>query len=412
MKVVFGKRAIRSFNVMLVACMLVVSTLGNQAFAADQPQDHTEASNSFSWTSGTNKYSVYASSSTGFMGAEWSDSRKVWAFNYRFVGTAAGRLKQTSGANPGTYSSNQVKVAAMDVNGTSNTSNMSIWTNASSTYIGSAPASSGTNSGYSPLMSAIAGFAITAINNLSAAYIWSAVGLADAMRNVAPTSSTTATSLMRSWNWTGQSSDVGQYLWFIVDVKPNQTVQISTEYYVLGADYELLEAGIKYRNLTAGAAKTTLAAAKSTESTDNWNPGMMSEKDKKKFGIEEISREQFDKRAEELNISERSIKEFKNSNEEVFYYAHNFEEYEISPSEPVNPKDALIQKIDTQIERSKKIVNAYSSLEDLNEEDQKIIQKHKERELELNQQLEKAQLLDKNDSTKINAQIKELESQL
>lgn len=392
----------RSLSVLLVVSMFSAILLGNQASAADQPINHTEASNKISWGSGANSYSVYAASSIGFMGAEWSSARNAWAFNYRFVGTGAGRK--------GTDASNLIKIAAMEIEGTSNKSNLALWSSADSKYIGSAPASSGSTPGYSSLISAVAGFAITAINNLSSAYLWSVAGLVDAMRSTVNSQSSSSGYLLRSWNWTGQTHDVGQYFWFIVDVKPYQTAEISTEYTLFGDNYEVLSAGKKYRSLEAGAPNSFAAAM--AKNTNDWNPGMMSNEEKEIYGVEEISREEFDKRADELNISQRSFDEFINSNDNVFYYAHNFHEYEVTPEEPNSPKDVLIHKINEQLDKSNSIIEAYSSLEEKNEEDEMIIQKHIAKQSELKEVLERAQLINESNIDSINSEIIDLETYL
>ena len=106
-------------------------------------------------------------------------------------------------------------------------------------------------------------------------------------------SSTATASLYRGWDWTSDKSDVGQFFWFIVDVEPNSTARISTDYWLVGPGYELLDAGTSYYNLQAsskGKSATTM------------NPENMSEEEREDCGIETIPREKFNSKAAELNI--------------------------------------------------------------------------------------------------------------
>jgi hypothetical protein len=390
----------------VVVSLLIVSILfslsfGNLAFGSDDPVSTTEESNSTYY----NYNNIYAASSIAYMGAEWSDARHAWGFNYRYSGTGASRSSTSGDA------SDLVRIAAMEIEGTSNTANMAIWTSSDSKYIGSAPESSGTDAYYDDVADSVVGLAITAINNLGASYVWSTLGLLKALLSTVDDQTTQNDYIWRKWDWSPDQSDVGQFFWFIVDVEPYETVQISNEYMIFGPGYELLSAGKGYRNLEAGAPpSSTSTTSTSTTSTNSWNPGMMSDEERRKYGIEEIPREQFKKRAAELHISPRSIEEFENSDAEVFYYAHNFVEYEVNPSEkePNTPKGVLIKEINTQLERSEKIIKAFSTNKDMNEEDLRIIEKHKELQPLLEELLDRSQSINEDDRKAIDALRKEL----
>ena len=107
---------------------------------------------------------------------------------------------------------------------------MSYWTSNAAKYIGSAPETSGSTADYANLMSAIAGMAITVLNNLGVSYAWSAITLAAAIRNVVDSTSNNNTGLTRDWEWSSDVSDVGQYFWFLVDVNAGKQVKFSTDY--------------------------------------------------------------------------------------------------------------------------------------------------------------------------------------
>jgi hypothetical protein len=314
---------------------------------------------------------IYVSSSIAYMGAEWSSSREKWAFNYRFAGTGSADWRSGSDAD-------LIRVAAMDVNLTSNKSAASVWTNSSSEYLGSAP-ESGTNPDYGAVANGVIGLAITAINHLGASYAWSIIGLISAFVNTTDDEISDPYRAYRNWYWSSDESDVGQFFWFIVDVKPNETVQMSSNYYLIGPGYELLEAGTTYRNIQAGGpGKTSIIM----------NPETMTAEEKNAYGIETIYRKDFASKVEKLNISERSQQEFLNSDDEVFYYAHNFVEYEVTQVDNLVSeidvdnltKESLSDNITYQIERSKKIVLGLRSKNmDKDPENVEMLEKHEER---------------------------------
>ena len=60
-------------------------------------------------------------------------------------------------------------------------------------------------------------------------------------------------------------------------------------------------------------------------STSGWNPGMMSDEDKAKYGIEEIPIDQLERRAQEFGLSPWQIRELMESGETVFYFGHKLD---------------------------------------------------------------------------------------
>ena len=369
------KKSFRFLSVIVICCMLI-NMGGMTCYAStDTIVRSTEKSNSLSY-----RYpelaDVYAASSIAFMGAEWSSARQAWAFNYRFAGTASADWSSGTDAD-------LIRMACMEINCTSNQDNAAFWTSTSKKYLGSAPESTGSEPDYADIASEVIGLAITAINKIGASYAWSIMGLVGAMRSTNDGETSRDDYLYREWMWSPDESDVGQFLWFVVDVEPNETVQISTEYYILGQGYELLEAGISYRNLEAGTAG---------RSSVTMNPEMMSKEERDAYGIETIGREEFASKAKELNISERSQKEFLASGKEEFYYAHNFVEYEVVKSGNEAPEldgnnlteEALSKNIAYQICRSDKIVRALSGEGmDENPENLAMREKHENRINEL-----------------------------
>ncbi len=260
---------------------------------------------------------IYAASSMGYMGAEWSSIREVWCFNFRFAGTGATRYS-TSG-NP----RDRITIAAMEVEGYYNTENMALWTSDDDKYIGSVPESSGQQPDYSDAATAVVGLAITTINNLGLSFAWSTAAMISAMYSTVDSTTSQNDYLWRQWNWSGGISDAGQFFWVLVDVEPNETVYISHDYMIFGPGYEILEAGTGYWQLISGSPGKSVSKG--------WNPGMMSDEEKKEFGIEEIPADVIEKRGAELGISPESIKEFQESGDKVFYYAHKMPAFPVEP---------------------------------------------------------------------------------
>lgn len=295
----------------------------------------------------------------------------------------------------------------MEVEGTSNTSNMDFWTSAGDRYIGSAPESGGSSPDYTDVASAVIGFAITAINNLGASYLWSTVGLIAALIPTVDDEVSNGDYLWRSWDWSSDISDTGQFFWFGVDVQPSQTVQISYDYMIFGPGYELLDTGIGYRNLIAPGPDSKSAAA-------NWNPGMMSDEEKTRYGIEEIPLKDVDERAAELSIPSEIVDDFYESGEKVLYYAGNLVEYEVKPPSLAHDtnaaisKKALIEEINAQMDRNELIIKAFSNVENITEKDLEIIQKNEQEQILLKDLNNRAQSVNGNDSKAIESLWKEL----
>ncbi len=372
------KLSFRFLCAILVCALLVNATTLNAFAASGDVISSIEKTNS-TWYGYPEKADIYVASSIAYMGAEWSSSRQAWAFNFRFAGT--GSADWRSGGNAAV-----IRCAGMEIKVINNKNNVDLWTSNSSKYLGSAP-ESGTHPNYGGVASAVVGLAITALNSLGASYAWSVVSLIAAFVNTTDSSTTQSDRLYRGWDWTSDKADVGQFFWFIVDVKPNKTTKISSDYYLLGPGYELLDAGLAYYNLTASSGRG---------SQITMNPETMSDAERKACGIETISRQDFIDRASELNISDRSQDEFLNSDDEFFYYAHDFdvsEDTENNYSEPqidVNKltRESLIACIEFQIDRSEKIVRGFSGKNIANNaENAEICKKHSDRIIQLNELL-------------------------
>lgn len=349
---------------LIIICVLSLSIFHGKVNAFE---DHTEHSNTINWPTTSGNHKIYAASSIGYVGASWNQQRGRWTFTYRFAGTGA-----TRDANGNNF--NRIRIARMDIRGTQNVNNKELHTIVDPLYIGSAPRDSGPNPNYSNVALTIVGFAITAINKLGVSYFWSVASLIGLLRHNVDANTTDSNRLLRQWNWTQSDvANTGQFFWFFVDVRPNQSVQISHEYLILGPGYEILSAGKGLRNLNAGANPNSRALSEELKS--DWNPGMMSEIEKEQYGIEEIPRKDFEKRAKELEMPSEIVNDLLESKEDTFYFAHNFEEHAALENE----KQDMSNSYQSELEKVNTIIDAFSLIEEKSEEDREIIRKNEEK---------------------------------
>lgn len=306
-----GIRRVRITTVFVVSVMMLVSCVSlSYVDAADDSSDDGTSNdpirhNEMNGSKTVKRRTVDVSSSLAFMGAEWSESRQAWGFNYRFAGLAT------------TNDYYNLRMAGMEIEATSNAENMALWTSNDKKYIGSVP---GTANGadYSRVALAVAEFALSAFGG-TVTLPWSAIQFVLALGDSLDSSVSNPDRIWRNWEWNGWVDDTGQFLWFIVDVEPNQTVKFSYEYGVIGLPFELY---------TLSGNRTLTAGPPDNRNDSYMNPDKMSASELDLHGIETIPRDAFLSRASELNISQRSVLEFLTSNEAEFYYAHSFVEYE------------------------------------------------------------------------------------
>ena len=389
----FRKSSLKSIRIALILSLALVPS--GMAYAYDTPVSHVDASNSINWpyTAGANK--IAASSSIGFMGATWLSTINRWHFDFRFAGTGASRAT----TNPPLPINNRIQIARMEIKNTLNPSNMALNSYTDPAFIGSAPESSGSNlPGYYNAAYAVINFSTFLLTPMSA-FLYNTGSLIASLRNVSDSNSTSASALTRQWNWSTDIADTGQFFWFSVDAPANTTSQLSAEYMLLGTGYELLSAGKRYYNLTAGAARS-ISSDKSTVTQDkDWNPGMMSPEEKAECGIIEIPRDEIDQQASRLNIAPSLVTSLKASDDQVFYYATKFPVTEsASPTNiELSPKEKSIQGINEQLNRSETIIDAFQRFDTKNAEQEQIIKKHESQEIILQKLLQRANQTDKND---------------
>jgi hypothetical protein len=170
---------------------------------------------------------------------------------------------------------------------------------------------------------------------------------------------------------------------------------------IFGPGYELLQPGKGYMTIETPGPKSR---------TSNWNPGMMSDEEKRKYDIEEIPLEDVAKRAEELNIPSNITEDFYKSGDQILYYAHNLLGSNVEFQGEASPeikttdmtKDMLIEEINTQMDQNNLIIRAFSSIKNITQEDIAIIDKNKAEQKLLENLLKEVKSIDNNDSNEFN----------
>jgi len=315
-----------------------------------------------------NKVRVSVSSAIEFLGAGWLPNKQMWDFEYRMAGI--GHTNNVSGIN------DRISYARILIKPILNGSNMLLWpTPTDARYIGSTPASS-TGTNYSGVANAVVGLALNA--NPPASVIWSSVSaLIAALASIVNGSTSTSQLIERSWSWWPLIYNASQFFWFDVLVEPNKRVEFSYDYTIVGNPFGIL--GVTgHRQLYAGPAG----------GDRSMNPEKMTSMEKEQCGISTVSRENIMTGAVKLDISERLLKEWLDSDKDVFYHTKNFAECEILQSEKVESnestsiKDLLSEELFEQIERSELIINAFSMDEICDADDSKAIVKKQSDRLE------------------------------
>jgi len=291
------------------------------------------------------EYKVSISSAMEFIGANWTASNR-WAFEYNLAGT---------GHAEGYYGA--IRNAMIKIEATKNLSRMSLYTGNFPRDIGSVPASND-NTNYLGIAMGAVGLALNV--NTYVSTIWSALSFVLALSSMYNSGNTSYWSVVREWKWSTDIKDTCQFIHFIVYLDPNQEAEFSYEYSVLGPRYEGLSVGKHYKTIKAGPS--------GGGSSINMNPTQMTIAEREECGIETIPRANLLTRATELNISETTLREWLESDEDVFYYTNNFVEYETSQPEKTElkrsslTKDLLSDELSAQINRNRMIIGGGFSI--------------------------------------------------
>lgn len=292
---------------------------------------------------------VSISSAIQFLGATWSVNKQKWDFEYRMAGIA--HTANVSGIN------DRISFARILLNTTYNQSHIKLWpTPNDPEYLGSTPASS-TNTDYSGVATAVIGLALSV--NYWASLIWGSVSaIVSLLANRYDGRLDTTQAVERSWTWWPFIRDTSQFFWFDVLVDPNETVEFSYDYAIVGNPFEVL--GVTgYRRIYAG----------SPGRKHSMNPTEMTAMEREQCGIVAITREELLSGAFDQKISGRVLKEWLDSDDDVFFYSRNFQEGEVShPASPIvdettSMKDLLSAGLSKQVEICKLMIEAFHAVE-------------------------------------------------
>ncbi len=329
---------------------------------------------------------VSISSAIEFMGATWSQNKQKWDFEYRMAGIS--HTANVSNIN------DRFSYARILIKTTQNTSNIVLWpTPNNPQYIGCTPKPS-TGTDYSGIATAVVGLALGV--NYWASLIWgSATAIVELLASVINSSSDSSQTIERSWSWWPLIRDSCQFLWFDVLVEPNELVEFSYDYTIVGNPFEVL--GVKgYRQLYAGSPGSNLIM----------NPSLMSDAEREKCGIITITREDLLSGKKNKDLSERTINRLLDTKDKLFYFSKAFSEREVSYSEiPITNESSiqelLLTEINKQIKKSELIIEAFRMNEKYDNIDSKsIVEKHSTR-MSLLQELQNKLNLSNNDSTEL-----------
>lgn len=289
-----------------VVCLLMISS--TTAGAYDEPEAHWERKNSTTMEQTIVPVHVYIAGSVGYFGATWIPARGVWEFNFRMAGVGEARWDDSYGGDPANY------CAAQDViiTETVNKDHQAIWTSNDKRYIGAWP-HSGDDAYYYDVAYEIASFAISTINSY-AGFALSAVELVYSLLSASDREEDGET-VKRSWDYPlDNDSDVGCWLWWLVDVDPDQTVEFTVEDSLIGA-FGRLPVNWGFRLVAPDT------------------PERMSGAEREMYGIEEIPISALRERADELCIAPETVEELvegaSTRGESIVYYAHNLPVVEI-----------------------------------------------------------------------------------
>lgn len=362
------KKILHKALISFLAVCLVLPMTGSMTGAVDVPISSVTTSGSTSYWYPT-QGNVYAASTLGLMAARWDPDFEAWRYIFRITG--AGEARWNGGS-----SANLIRLAVADIKTTYNKSNIMLSTINNAKYIGSAPATSGSQPDYYDVAYNVVSLVITAVNNIYLGFAWTTLGLLGAFHSTNSGYIDNSSRVYREWYWGSDKADVGQYLEFIVYVEPYQECEFSAEYYILGPGYDLLQIGTFIVNCPPNPAM-------------RGNPGGMSESERALCGIVAVSREDLPARAVEFGMTEDELGECLESDASEFYFALssnlNIEIVPAGVALELNcssvTKEDLAANIAYQIDRSEKIVLAISTCAEAADDPENIamLEKHEER---------------------------------
>jgi hypothetical protein len=261
----------------------------------------------------------YTSSSLGYYGNLWNPITGRYLYHFKMVGTGATTWKSNG------KDVDRLTYASIDTNVTQGQGVVTLLTGETAAYIGSIPESEGPTPDYS-WARAVVSYAVLAIRLFPVSFAWTTSQVVFDMISNYDGAINSATEKKRTWDY-GWESDAAQYFYFIVDSPPLTQFKFTAEYKMRYIDFYGSNPWL--REVTIGPYEYTynvpagLGGAKGSNG-ESWNPGMMTDEEKEKYGIVEIPIDWFLKEGGcGLYFPPEDLQKMLELGESVVYYSYN-----------------------------------------------------------------------------------------
>ncbi|MBR4504741.1 MAG: hypothetical protein IKP20_07215 [Candidatus Methanomethylophilaceae archaeon] len=323
------------------------SSIGEQIFENQYPYNEDlllaiYTSNATTSFSDGVQHEIKAASSIWIPRGIWS-STENGSWDYAFVTTGMGE------STDGDY----IRIAFMDVDGTSDHGPMIMTPDTDSTRSWCMPSSTGSGFNPTPAISLIAQTLISILNptmgiNVISSLLLSFIGM---MKGSSSGFTISDNHFTRTLTWNPDIDWTGQNMAFIAHVLPGEDVSFTTEYAIFGPTYEYLSAGKHIISISA-------------PSISEGGPSAMTIEEREAAGIVTVTKAQLQALAPEFGLSNDEVQEMMDSDDNEFYFTS------VAPScvteEPeeadqgYGSRDALLDAIAKKISVSEKIIAAFS----------------------------------------------------
>jgi hypothetical protein len=317
---------------------------GGEFYTANNPANHWD----YSTSTTMNSIDAYSTASLQFFGASWDDEYNDWI--YRFNVTGAHAARYIANGQPAT-DYNGVEYVQLNIDRYNCGSELILDHIPDPDFIGSIPEVEGQHHYYNWAFAGVE--AVLGLINppLDVAFGWGTLSFLAGMTDDVDESyvAEDGSAIQYLWDYSksgggGYESDCGQFYDFTVFVDAGETGWFTQTLGTLvcdfvGTEFEYLELGdnVIYEIIAPGPEEDKMGG--------EWNPGMMSESEKEKYGIETIPADQIVAHARLLGISPEKATELANTGKPA-YFAHKAP-VKIVSKEPVSTKLSL-SKISAQ----------------------------------------------------------------
>lgn len=329
--------------------------------------DHVEA----------NTADVHASTAIGVWNGYWLDQYDGrWFYYYKLGGMAYSEGNEL------------IRAAVITIDEAEGSDHFSICSVDHSDYIWSYPGSSNTSNNSAEISNLVISVALGLLSNAASIAWTTATSVINILRNGCNDFNSLDNHKSFSWSWSPDIDRTVQHVSFYALLQSGTTAKLTTEYAVIGPEYELL---------TTGKFTFTMTAP----NTNNANPANMTVQEREQNGIQTIPRNQLQTMASSLGISDAEVEMMMTTEQNEFYFTTSAPTCTITSDSDLNDlssidTNTLHQFISAQIDRSELLINTLSkeSIRDM-EGSTEILDKHTKRLVDLatiEQKLEKGTL--------------------